>query len=386
LKLLDTGRKAWSKLASRAGRRWVLAASVATASIGGVIAVAAVADAGPAKALTTRRTLPKPGRFDLQLDVTAFHKGNLHTHSSVSDGDVPPAEVYAWYRDHGYQFLALTDHNTRVEPKVYAHLERPGFKILAGEEITMTGAGRQVHVNSLCSKDKIGGGKFPTQAEALKWAIERVGEQNGVALINHPNFDWSLSEEAIMRGAARAPLLEIWSGHPYVYSKGIGDRPSHEQLWDRLLDRGGHFSGVAVDDTHHILDKTSPSKSSRPGRGWVSVFAKRGADVDVGATCAALRDGRFYSSSGAVISHVRTALGTLTVWPADPKATVTFIGHGGVQLASLRSGADGASYTLRGGETWVRVRVDDLQGRQAWTQPFRVADSPPSTGSAVARQ
>ncbi len=363
----------------------MLAASVLTVSMGGLAAAVAVADADPAKTAPSRKVLPKPGKFDLQIDVTQFHKGNLHTHSSVSDGDVPPAEVYAWYRDHGYQFLALTDHNTRVEPKVYAHLERPGFKILPGEEITMTGAGRQVHVNSLCSKDKIGGGKFPTQAEALKWGIDRVNEQGGVALINHPNFDWSLGEESILAGGSKAPLVEIWSGHPYVYSNGDGGRPSNEQLWDRLLDRGAQLSGVAVDDTHHILTTHSPTKAARPGRGWVSVYAKPGADVEVSATCAALRDGRFFASSGAGIAHIRTNQGTLTVWPDNTRSVIHFIGHRGTPLATVRAGADGASYTLRGGETWVRVRVDDPSGKQAWTQPFRVAPEASATGDAVAR-
>jgi hypothetical protein len=43
----------------------------------------------------------KPGRF---------YKGNLHTHSTRSDGTLRPAEVIAAYRARGYDFLALTDH------------------------------------------------------------------------------------------------------------------------------------------------------------------------------------------------------------------------------------------------------------------------------------
>jgi histidinol phosphatase-like PHP family hydrolase len=43
----------------------------------------------------------KPGRF---------YRGNLHTHSNRSDGELPPEEVIAAYRAQGYDFLALTDH------------------------------------------------------------------------------------------------------------------------------------------------------------------------------------------------------------------------------------------------------------------------------------
>ena len=49
------------------------------------------------------RNLPfrQPGRF---------FKGNLHTHSMRSDGALEPEAVIAAYREHGYDFLALTDH------------------------------------------------------------------------------------------------------------------------------------------------------------------------------------------------------------------------------------------------------------------------------------
>jgi predicted metal-dependent phosphoesterase TrpH len=39
-----------------------------------------------------------------------FWRGNLHTHSTRSDGRLPPEAVAAYYRDAGYDFLAITDH------------------------------------------------------------------------------------------------------------------------------------------------------------------------------------------------------------------------------------------------------------------------------------
>src|SRR5213593_5292411 len=38
-------------------------------------------------------------------------KGNLHTHSLWSDGDDYPEMIVDWYKQHGYHFLALSDHN-----------------------------------------------------------------------------------------------------------------------------------------------------------------------------------------------------------------------------------------------------------------------------------
>src|SRR5947207_939398 len=40
-----------------------------------------------------------------------WFKGNLHTHSFWSDGDDFPEMVVGWYKEHGYNFLALSDHN-----------------------------------------------------------------------------------------------------------------------------------------------------------------------------------------------------------------------------------------------------------------------------------
>src|SRR5689334_3404789 len=42
-------------------------------------------------------------------------KGNLHTHTFWSDGDDFPDMVTAWYKDQGYNFLAISDHNVMLE-------------------------------------------------------------------------------------------------------------------------------------------------------------------------------------------------------------------------------------------------------------------------------
>src|ERR1043165_1373945 len=44
-----------------------------------------------------------------------WYKGNLHTHTLWSDGDDYPEMVVSWYKDQGYNFLALSDHNVLLE-------------------------------------------------------------------------------------------------------------------------------------------------------------------------------------------------------------------------------------------------------------------------------
>ena len=42
---------------------------------------------------------------------TGWFKGNLHTHSLWTDGSDFPEMIAQWYKDHGYNFLAITEHD-----------------------------------------------------------------------------------------------------------------------------------------------------------------------------------------------------------------------------------------------------------------------------------
>jgi hypothetical protein len=274
--------------------------------------------------------------------------------------------VIAWYRRNGYAFVSITDHNQFSDAQRWASFEDDSFHVISGEEVSMTGAGRQVHVNALCTKHQIGGGEFPSAAAALSWATTEVEAQGGVAIVNHPNFDRALAAGDLL-AARRAPLLEIMSGHPYVYSAGIGDRPSAEALWDLALGGGATLMGVAVDDMHH-LKKTAGAPAS-PGRGWVQVFAARN---DSSAICAALGQGLLYSSTGVSLRRIRVTDRKYTVWVATPKSEVSFVGgttsDGVVLLRSAVAENDGPiSYVLRGGEEYVRARIRAPDGTLAWT-------------------
>ncbi|WP_437575351.1 PHP domain-containing protein [Sorangium sp. So ce887] len=313
-----------------------------------------------------------PGRlrFEKALDVQVFQRGNLHTHTSLSDGDSEPREVVRWYRDNGYAFVALTDHNRRVDPAIFEELQaRSNFTVIPGEEISMWAEGRPVHVNALCTGRTIGGGDFPTKGEALSWAIRRVRAEGGVALINHPNFDWALSAGDIL-GAPAAELLEIHSGHPYVYTAGDATRPSHEALWDTLLTArgfaGGGIVGVAVDDLHQLVaDSNAPPAG--PGRGFIEVFSR---EVSRAAICSALARGRLYASSGARLRRIAVADDAFSVWPVAAGVVVEFVGWGGRVLERQQPLAGRATYRLRGGERYVRARITRPDGKRAWTAAY----------------
>src|SRR5688572_21225757 len=98
-----------------------------------------------------------PSAFCLQLfsqDLPSkprWYKGNTHTHTLNSDGDSTPDEVVRWYREHGYDFVVITDHNflTSVDGLNALHGADEKFLVVRGEEITDHFGDKPIHVNGL---------------------------------------------------------------------------------------------------------------------------------------------------------------------------------------------------------------------------------------------
>jgi hypothetical protein len=67
-----------------------------------------------------------------------WYKGNTHTHTINSDGDSTPDEVVRWYREHGYNFLVLSDHNylTEVDGLNAVFGAANKFIVIKGEEVS----------------------------------------------------------------------------------------------------------------------------------------------------------------------------------------------------------------------------------------------------------
>src|SRR5829696_8734193 len=53
-------------------------------------------------------------------------KGNLHTHSLWSDGNDFPEMIAAWYKEQGWNFLALSDHNVLSDHELWIKTSRAG--------------------------------------------------------------------------------------------------------------------------------------------------------------------------------------------------------------------------------------------------------------------
>jgi len=298
-----------------------------------------------------------------QTPATVWYRGNLHTHTTNSDGDSPPQEVIGWYKRNGYQFLVITDHNTFTDPGLYDTDAHDGFLLIGGEEITNE---KTVHVNAIGITRAIAPQTGDSVTALLQASIDAVREQGGVPLINHPNFTWAFTA-AEMLPLKRVGLLEIASGHPLVNHAGDGRVASTEQMWDELLTAGLRLFAAAVDDSHHFRDEFAAHRVN-PGRAWVAV---RAGALTRDAIVAGLNDGDFYASTGVELRDVRQESDALVVELPPPaggqRHRVVFIGDGGRVLST--SNDNPARYAFTGTELYVRARIEDSNGLRAWTQP-----------------
>ncbi|MFN8523986.1 MAG: CehA/McbA family metallohydrolase [Chloroflexota bacterium] len=300
--------------------------------------------------------------------VQRWIKGNTHTHTKYSDGDSPPEVVVEWYASHGYDFLFLTDHNVLIPDQHLAQLQSYGLPVWQGEEITMAA----VHVNGLGLRSVI----MPSQpgrsaaepevkegkAERLRWAVEQVRAQGAVSTVNHPNFLWTLSSDDLLAGGEFG-LLEVANGHNAVRNEGDEEHDSTECMWDRLLSEGRRVWGVASDDAHYF--QQWGANFSNPGRGWLRVDAARG---DIAGCLQALREGRFYSSSGLELADLRVNGAEIAVDLPGESARIELLGPGLTVLDAVDGGS--ARFQIgRFGGGFVRVRGTASDGRQFWTQP-----------------
>ncbi|MGH9370123.1 MAG: CehA/McbA family metallohydrolase [Vicinamibacterales bacterium] len=304
-----------------------------------------------------------------------WFKGNTHTHTVNSDGDSTPDEVVRWYREHGYQFLVLTDHNylTNVDGLNAVHGASDKFLVIQGEEVTSTAATKPVHVNGLAIEALVPPPKASTVGEALQQSVDGIRAVKGVPHVNHPNFRWALTADDL-RQLERTTLFEIFNGHPQVNNEGGGGVPGLEEVWDRLLSSGRLMYGIAVDDAHHFKRPGDPAASG-PGRGWVVVRAAR---LEPRAIVEALERGDFYASTGVELEAYEATASAITLKvraTAWSKYRVQFIGRGGRVLVEQADSS--ASYTFKGDEGYVRAKIIESNGQLGWTQPVPVGASGP---------
>jgi len=298
-----------------------------------------------------------------------WYKGNTHTHTINSDGDSTPDEVVRWYREHGYNFLVLSDHNylTEVDGLNAVFGAANKFILINGEEVSDKFQEKPIHLNGLNIKQVVEPQRGLSVTSVIQNNIDAIRRVDGVPHVNHPNFHWAISANDL-KSIKNLRLFEIYNGHPQVNNLGGGGMPGLEAMWDEILSAGFTLYGIAVDDAHYFKTPGDQTKST-PGHGWVIV---RAASLSGGEILRALERGDFYASTGVTLRDYSVGRNEIKIEIAEEteaksKYTVQFIGKWGKILKEVTTNP--AVYVFNGDEFYVRAKVIESNGKVAWTQP-----------------
>ena len=284
-----------------------------------------------------------------------FFKGNMHTHSTNSDGAHPPEKVCAAYRDKGYDFLVLTDHFMEqydwpiTDTRSY---RSDRFTTLIGCELHAPGTelGELWHIKAI---------GLPFDFEPLgenetgPQIARRAYESGAFIGIVHPS--WYGLTHGDARTLPFAHAIEIYNHGSAVEV----DRGNDWPFLDTLLNEGWRLSGYATDDAHHLTHDWLG--------GWVMVEAE---ELDPDALLQSIKQGRYYSSQGPEIRDIGIEDASVTV-RCSPASVIALQGRGSKSQREMGDKLETATLPLKSFEnSWFRVTVIDGQGRRAWSNPI----------------
>ena len=337
-------------------------------------------------------------------------RGQVHVHTNWTDA----ADAVKWYKRAGYNFAIITDliyaSNVGGLQQLY---DNPGrFCVIGGIELN-----KEVPTFGDKIYDMEGYGGTPDDIKEFRDPLtnyinlpvddsaaatynrqgKMIRDVGGVPAIAHPNLNWSITAEDILKtNPTLIKHLEISTAEPGMNDLGGGGHPSTEEMWDQVLSSGRVLYGLAADDAHHFYDfapqnyfnEAAPATvyPALPGRTSVYVYAE---ELTPKAIIAAIDRGDFYSVKHHLTFPIQfedyqvDKNGIKIVLPKiDKDVGWSLPGHNNAAYRTFFIGKDGKVlkvdesltpvYQFKGDELYVRARVECSDGAVAWTQPVFV--------------
>jgi hypothetical protein len=162
--------------------------------------------------------------------------GDPHTHTVASDGILTIEALAAHARNHGLDFLAITDHNQMSISTILNRI--PGITLIPGVEWTHY----QGHANFLGVDQPYDEPFYANNEEEVKDRFQSARERGATIVINHPadpgcGFHFDLNQLPF-------DCIEIWNG-PMRESnlQAVG-------MWQAMLEAGRKIPAVGGSDYH----------------------------------------------------------------------------------------------------------------------------------------
>mgnify|MGYP002634549806 FL=1 len=274
-------------------------------------------------------------------------RGNLHAHTTKSDGRRPVQEVIDDYASRPYDFLMISDHDIHMSEADLAQFDSRGMVLIPGNEISAEGP-HILHVNADQYR------KPDPRRQTVFNEITAAGD--GFAVVCHPNWQATFDHTTIHQ-------LREWTGYNGVeiYNGVVGrlnGSPYATNKWDMLLAEGRRLWGYANDDSH--------GASEDVGLGWNMVFARSKSRPDI---VNALSDGRFYCSTGVVIKDIQVE-GTHIRVETENAQRIVALHQTGWRFAVADENV--IEVDVPDSARYVRFECWGSGEQFAWTQPFFV--------------
>lgn len=289
-----------------------------------------------------------------------FYKGNLHTHSSLSDGKLDAGEVCKRYRERGYDFICLSDHF--MPHYNYPIADTRPFR--TNSFTTILGA--ECHA--------------PATERGEKWHILAVG----LPLDFPPNRDGETGPELAQRCLDAGAFVTI--PHPEWYALTAGDaasipgahavevynhtsqvlngRGGGSYYLDDILNTGRRINALACDDAHWVAGE---DQNRDAFGGWAMVKSEANEPE---ALLSALKQGHYYSTQGPTIDNV-TIDGEFVVVECSPAYQISLVGRASKNEKQSGTGLGSARLSFKKFEgDWCRIVVIDAAGKIAWSNPL----------------
>lgn len=289
-----------------------------------------------------------------------WYKGNLHTHSRRSDGRLEPDQIFRMYADHGYDFIALTEHwKQSPENESDRLLTIPGIELDRSTNVR-DGIFHIVGVGMSEQIDVSRRGQMEVQE-----MIDEIGRCGGAASLAHPA--WSLNTPEQIMSCRGIYAFEVFNS---VSDKPHNVRPDSALLSDMVSARGRFINLTAVDDAHFY-----------DGENCRSFIYLKTDVLDRVHIVEALKKGDFYATQGPQFSYEWDPETLTCRVECTPAIDITFFSDAAFVGHRVFSEARGdgelqteATYVCQKNETFLRFEITDFLGRKAWGSPIKVRE------------
>ena len=282
-----------------------------------------------------------------------WFKGNLHMHTTCSDGRLDPDAAREEYRKAGFDFIAITDHwrvSEDVPSKDGSMLEISGVEYDTGDMLSS----KVFHILGI-GMDHPAFDRVDHNIPPQK-IINAIREAGGIAILAHPAWSIMNPEDiAKCEGIAGAEIYNTVSNMQFCN----GRRSDASQYFDIWADNGRLIRPFASDDSHWYHGEQTQN--------FIMVKAK---ELTREAILSSIVNGDFYASQGPEFVAIRRSGDTLAV-ECRGASKILFLSNCVFDKQRVQDAKNGfARYTFSPIDKYVRVELVSEDGKIAWSSPI----------------